>query len=158
MQQNTNGTKYICKNAKIQTRQNTKEQNTNCQNTFVTKYKCNKIQMGQNTNRTKYKIPKYKHDKIQILCVPIENQCVQGGGLLYGGCILVFLHFVLFVFCSICILLQLYFVTFVFWQFVFCPFVFCRICILYFCILFYLYVVPFVFCWFKQYSFIHTVQ
>ena len=29
MQQNTNGTKYICKNAKIQTRQNTKEQNTN---------------------------------------------------------------------------------------------------------------------------------
>ena len=40
-------TKY--KNSKIQTRQNTKEQNTN-----VTKYKCNKIIMGQNTNRTKY--------------------------------------------------------------------------------------------------------
>ena len=41
-----------------------KIQNTNCQNTNVTKYKCNKIQMGQNTNRPK-KIPKYKHDKIQ---------------------------------------------------------------------------------------------
>ena len=38
--------------------------------------------MGQNINRTKYKIPKYKYDKIQIL--PIENQCVKGGGLLYG--------------------------------------------------------------------------
>ena len=50
---------------KIQTRQNTKEQNTNGQNTNVTKYKCNKIQIGQNTNRTKCKIPKYKHDKIQ---------------------------------------------------------------------------------------------
>ena len=36
MQENTNGTKYICKNVKIQTRQNTKEQNTNCQNTNVT--------------------------------------------------------------------------------------------------------------------------
>ena len=43
------------KNTKIKTRQNTKEQNTNCQNTKVTKYKCNKLQMGQNTNRTKYK-------------------------------------------------------------------------------------------------------
>ena len=62
-----------------------------------TKYKlpeyiCNKIQMqqntnGQNTNRTKYKIPKYKQDKIQILGVPIENQCVKGGGLIYGGLI-----------------------------------------------------------------------
>ena len=83
---NTNRTKYN-KKFKIQTRQNTKEQNTNCQNIFVTKYKCNKIQMGQNANRTKYKIPKYKHDKIQILGVPIENQCVKGGGLLYGGLI-----------------------------------------------------------------------
>ena len=73
---------------------------------------------------------KYKNSKIQILGVPIENQCVKGGGLLYGGCILVFLHFVLFVFCSICILLQLYFVTFIFWQFVFCPFIFCCVCIL----------------------------
>ena len=35
---------------KIQTRENTTEQNTN-----VTKYKCNKIQMQQNTNGTKYK-------------------------------------------------------------------------------------------------------
>ena len=43
--------------------------------------------MGQNANRTKYKIPKYKNDKIQILGVPIENQCVKGGGLLYGGLI-----------------------------------------------------------------------
>ena len=56
MGENTNRTKY--KNSKIQTRQNTKEQNTNCQNTFVTKYKCNKIQMGHNTYRTKYKISK----------------------------------------------------------------------------------------------------
>ena len=56
---NTNRTKYN-KKFKILTLQNTKEQNTNCQNTFVTKYKCNKIQMGQNTN-----ITKYKHSKIQ---------------------------------------------------------------------------------------------
>ena len=65
MGQNTNRTKY--KSSKIQTRQNTKEQNTNCQNIKVIKYKCkykcNKIQRGQNTNRPK-KIPKYKHDKI----------------------------------------------------------------------------------------------
>ena len=46
---NTNKTKYN-KKFKIQTRQNTKEQNTNCQ-----KYYCNKIQMKQNTNGTKYK-------------------------------------------------------------------------------------------------------
>ena len=71
-------------------------------------------------------MPKYKQDKIQkdkiqidkiqIFGVPIENQCVKGGGggLLYGGCILVFLHVVLFVFCSICILFHLYFVVFVF--------------------------------------------
>ena len=72
---------------KIQTRQNTKEQNTNGQNTYITKYKCKKIKIGQNTNKTKCKILKYKHDKIQIHGVPIENQCVKGGGLLYGGCI-----------------------------------------------------------------------
>ena len=48
MEQNTDRTK--CKNSKIKTRQN-----TNCQNTNVTKYKCNKIQMKQNTNRTKCK-------------------------------------------------------------------------------------------------------
>ena len=63
MKQNTNMTK--CKTSKIQRRQNTKEQNTNCQNTKVTKYKCIEIQMGRNTNRPK-KIPKYNHDKIQI--------------------------------------------------------------------------------------------
>ena len=77
--------------------------------------------MGPNTNRTKYKIPKYNHDKIQILGVPIENQCVKGGGLLYGGCILVFLRFVLFVFCP----------------FVFCCICFCYICILVICNLFF---------------------
>ena len=65
MKQNTNMTK--CKTSKIQTRQNTKEQNTNCQNTNVTKYKCNKIQMEQNTNRTKYKNTKYKIQKDKIL-------------------------------------------------------------------------------------------
>ena len=48
---NTNRTKYNTKiktkqkwqNAKIQTWPNTKGENTNCQNTSVTKYKCNKI-------------------------------------------------------------------------------------------------------------------
>ena len=52
------------KNSKIQTQQNTKEQNTN-----VTKYKCNKIQMQQNTNGTKYKqnkIQKFQNTKQQI--------------------------------------------------------------------------------------------
>ena len=44
-----------CKKYKIQTRQIAKEQNTNCQNTNVKKYKCNKIQMQQKTNGTKYK-------------------------------------------------------------------------------------------------------
>ena len=53
MGQNTNRTKY--KNSKIQTRQNTKGQNTNCQNMNATKYNCNKIQMEKNTNRTKCK-------------------------------------------------------------------------------------------------------
>ena len=55
---------------------------------------------------------------------------------------MVFLHFVLFVFCSICIMLHLYFVTFVFWQFLFCPFLFSCVCILKFW-----YFVPFVFCY-----------
>ena len=41
----------------IQTQQNPKVQNTNCENINVTKYKCNKIQIEQNS-----KIPKYKHD------------------------------------------------------------------------------------------------
>ena len=41
-----------------------------------------KSQIEQNA-----KIQKYKKSKIQILGVPIENQCVKGGGLLYGGLI-----------------------------------------------------------------------
>ena len=45
----------------IQIRQNPKGQNINCQNTNVTKYKCNKIQMEQNTKRTKC-----NNTKIQI--------------------------------------------------------------------------------------------
>ena len=56
MQQNTNRTK--CINSKIQTRQNTKRQNTNCQIENVTK----------KTNATKYKCKKrtkYKNDKIE---------------------------------------------------------------------------------------------
>ena len=48
-------TKY--KNSKIQTQQNTKEQNRNCQNTNVTKFKQNGTLMQ--------KVPKYKHGKIQ---------------------------------------------------------------------------------------------
>ena len=63
MQQNTNRTK--CKNSKIQTRQNTKGQNTNCKNINATKQKCNKIHMEQNTNRTKCKNSKFNHNKIQ---------------------------------------------------------------------------------------------
>jgi len=44
--------------------------------------------MWQNTKLTKCKIPyinnpKYKRNS--ILGVPIENQCVKGGGQLYGG-------------------------------------------------------------------------
>ena len=107
--QNTNKTKY--KNSKIQTRQNTKGQNTNCQNTNVTRYKWNKIQKCQKTkqnkiqtrqntkeqktncqntnvkniNATKYKwnkiqieqnakIPKYKHVKIQIAKIQMQQQ------------------------------------------------------------------------------------
>ena len=58
MEQNTNRTK--CKNAKIQTRQNTKEQNKNCQNTNVSKYKCNKIQREQIQIEQKAKMPKYR--------------------------------------------------------------------------------------------------
>ena len=67
MGQNTNKTKY--KSSKIQTRQNTKGQNTNCQNTNVTRYKWNKIQKCQIQNETKYNkiqnTTKYKQDKIQ---------------------------------------------------------------------------------------------
>ena len=62
--------------------------------------------MEQHTNRTKCKNTKIQKIQNKILGVPIENQCVKGGGLLYGGCILVLLHFVLFVFvfCCVCIL------------------------------------------------------
>ena len=59
IEQNTNRTK--CKNSKIQTQQG---ENTTCQNTNVTKYKRNKIQMEQNTNRTKCKNTKIKLAKI----------------------------------------------------------------------------------------------
>ena len=44
------------------------EQNTNYQNTNVTKYKCNKIQIKQNA-----KILKYKHDKIQKDNIPMQQ-------------------------------------------------------------------------------------
>ena len=72
----------------------------------------------QNANWTKCKSPKYKQSKIHILGVPIENQCVKGGGLLYGGfglpifgffCILSGLHFVCFD-----VLSHLHFVKFAF--------------------------------------------
>ena len=85
-----------------------------------------------------------------ILGVPKENQCVKGGGLLYGGfglfifgifafcliCILSHLHFVTFVFCLICVLLQLHYVLFAFCYICnlshlhFVTFAFCRVCIL----------------------------
>ena len=43
----------------IQIRQNPKGQTINCQNTNVTKYKCNKIQMEQKAIIPKYKEKKY---------------------------------------------------------------------------------------------------
>ena len=101
------------------------------QKTNAAKYKWSKMQKYQNTN--------------SILGVPIENQCIKGGGLLYGDCILVSFHFFLFVFCSICILTIcilffcilscLYFGILHFVLFVFCPI----------CILLHLYFVTFVF-------------
>ena len=91
-----------------------------------TKYKCNKIkcnksQMEQNTKRTKCKNTKITNS---ILGVPIENQCVKGGGLLYAWWFpkykyFVLLHFFVFVSWNFCILFYLYFV----------PFVFCCMCI-----------------------------
>ena len=82
MKQNRNMTK--CKKYKIQTWQNTKGwlyrglvrqielllrekkgQNTNCQNTNVTKYKCNKMQKCQNTKGQNTNVTKYKRNKIQ---------------------------------------------------------------------------------------------
>ena len=85
MGQNTNRTKY--KNSKIQTGQNTKGQNKNCQNTNGTKYKCNKTQMEQNTNRTKWKnskktnTTKYKRKKYKLPKCKCNNK--QMHALLY---------------------------------------------------------------------------
>ena len=62
--------------------------------------KNDKMQIGQNAKILNIDNPKYS-----ILGGPIENQCVKGGGLLYGGfglpifgifCILSGLHFVCF--------------------------------------------------------------
>ena len=52
-------------------------------NANVTKYKCDKIQRWQNANILYMKNPKYNRNS--ILGVPIEKQCVKGGGLIYGG-------------------------------------------------------------------------
>ena len=107
--------------------------------------KNDKMQIGQNAKVLNINNPKYS-----ILGVPIENQCVKGGGLLYGGfglfifgifafcliCILSHLHFVTFVFCLICVLLQLHYVLFAFCYICnlshlhFVTFAFCRVCIL----------------------------
>ena len=65
---NTNRTKYN-KKFKIQTLQNTKEQNTSCQNTIATKYKGNKIQIEQNANIPKYKRTKYKTDDQELVYI-----------------------------------------------------------------------------------------
>ena len=71
------------------------------------------MQIGQNAKVLNINNPKYS-----ILGVPIENQCVKGGGLLYGGfglpifgifCILSGLHFVCFD-----VLSHLHFVKFAF--------------------------------------------
>ena len=59
--------------------------------------KNDKMQIGQNAKVLNISNPKYS-----ILGVPIENQCVKGGGLLYGGFGL--LIFRTFAFCPICIL------------------------------------------------------
>ena len=117
-------------------------------NANVTKYKCDKMQIRQNAKIPYINNPKYKRNS--ILGVPIENQCIKGGGLLYGGfglfifgifafcliCILSHLHFVTFVFCLICVLLQLHYVLFAFCYICnlshlhFVTFAFCRVCIL----------------------------
>ena len=85
-------------------------------NVNVTKYKYDKIQKWQNAKIPYINNPKYKRNS--ILGVPIENQCVKGGGLLYGGfglpifgifCILSGLHFVCFD-----VLSHLHFVKFAF--------------------------------------------
>ena len=85
-------------------------------NANVTKYKCDKMQIRQNAKIPYINNPKYKRNS--ILSVPIENQCIKGGGLLYGGfglpifgifCILSGLHFVCFD-----VLSHLHFVKFAF--------------------------------------------
>ena len=55
------------------------------QNTNVTKCKYDKIQKWQNAKIPYINNPKYYRNS--ILGVPIENQCVKGGGLIYGGLI-----------------------------------------------------------------------
>ena len=69
--------------------------------------KNDKMQIGQNEKILNINNPKYS-----ILGVPIENQCVKGGGLLYGfwiAYIWYFLHFVCFD-----VLSHLHFVKFAF--------------------------------------------
>ena len=132
--------------------------------TMAPKYKCNKMQMHQNTNVTKYKRTENQGDKILYFVF---------FGFWYF-CIQIYLYFIPFVFCCICIsaifilcfrklsclyfgifafcfihiLLYLCFVIFVFWLFVFCTFSFCCVCILViFCFLFRFYFVAFVFCY-----------
>ena len=65
-----------------------------------------KMQNGQNANgQNAKKIPYIndpKNKRNSILGVPIENQCVKGGGLLYGGFGL-FIYGI-FAFCLVCIL------------------------------------------------------
>ena len=62
--------------------------------------KNDKMQIGQNAKILNINNPKYS-----ILGVPIENQCVKGGGLLYGD-------FGLLIFGIFCILSGLNFVCF----------------------------------------------
>ena len=138
---------------KIQMWKNTKVTKYKCdKNTKVTKCKCDKIQIKQNAKIPNINNPKYKRNS--ILGVPKENQCVKGGGLPYGGSRIHFelfafgiLHFVLFIFCSICILSLLYFVTFVF----------CHFCILSYLYFVFLHLVLFVFCRFCVLSLLHFV-
>ena len=72
--------------------------------------KNDKMQIGQNAKILNINNPKYS-----ILGVPIDNQCVKGGGLLYGGFGLpifgIFCILTVLTFCHICILSNLHFVT-----------------------------------------------
>ena len=124
------------------------------------------MQIRQNAKIPYINNPKYMRNS--ILGVPIENQCVKGGGLLYGGfglfifgifafcliCILSHLHFVTFVFCLICVLLQLHYVLFAFCYICnlshlhFVGFAFCLVCILsVFDVLLHLHFFKFAFCY-----------